>query len=218
MTTNDGGVLLGSNCPESYYGPALGGWSLFCVLDDVPDEPDADTSVRNARQRAMGIDYARENLERIPVVVVARVARLLDLYALDNLVVQDVGEERERWASWAGIVCFWILAPLAVVGLLRIRRSHRAVLVAPVVVSLATAVLFYGAHRMRISAEPSIVVGAAVSLSAGWSRLCMATRGDHRGRRAGADPEAGSERPSPLSAPASSSTTTSIPARWRSLN
>ena len=88
------------------------------------------------------------------MVAVKRVGRSLDLFALDNLVHQDVGEDRERWASWAGIASFWALAPLAVLGAAKTRRRDRAVLLIPVMIALATTVAIYGGHRIRSSAEP----------------------------------------------------------------
>ncbi len=75
-------------------------------------------------------------------MVVKRVGRALDLFALDNMVHGDAGEERERWVSWSGIVSFWVLAPLAVFGAVRTRRRDRAVLLIPVVIALATTVSF----------------------------------------------------------------------------
>ena len=102
--------------------------------------------------------------------VVARVARGLDLYALDNMVHQDVGEERPRWASWAGIVSFWSLACCAVVGFRRCRPEAKVLLWVPVVVAATATVLFYGGHRIRSSAEPVIVVAAAIAIEGWWSR------------------------------------------------
>ena len=177
LTTNDGSTLVGANCDETYRGPALGGWSLFCVFDN-PGPDGADDSVRTAEQRRIALSYVRDNVTRVPVVVLARVARTADLYGLGNLVDQDVGEERDRWASWAGIVSWWLLAPVAAFGLTLVRRRHAWVLAMPVVAVAVTTVLFYGTHRIRSPLEPVVVVGAAVAI-AHWSR-----------RRERAEPEA----------------------------
>jgi 4-amino-4-deoxy-L-arabinose transferase-like glycosyltransferase len=170
LTTNEGPALLGTNCDEVYYGPNIGAWSIFCVVHGTPDRPYADTSVRSAVQRSAGLHYVRTHLRRVPVVVTARVARLFDVYGLHNLVFQDVGEERQAWLSWSGIVCFWVLAPLAAIGLRRVTRRHRAVLLVPVAAAVLTSMMLYGAHRMRIGAEPVVVVGAAVVLAEWWRR------------------------------------------------
>jgi 4-amino-4-deoxy-L-arabinose transferase-like glycosyltransferase len=169
LTTNEGGALLGANCDDTYYGPAQGGWSLFCLDDGPGTRPNEDTSMRAARQRHEALSYVRQHLTRVPIVVMQRVARSLDLFALDDLVRGDVGEERERWAAWAGIISFWLLAPVAAFGAMSTRRRDRAVLLIPVMIALATTVMVYGGHRIRSSAEPAIVVLAAIALEQ-WTR------------------------------------------------
>jgi 4-amino-4-deoxy-L-arabinose transferase-like glycosyltransferase len=169
LTTNDGPVLLGANCDETYYGPAQGGWSLFCVVNDPGTRPNEDPSTRSARQRREAVSYARHHVRELPSVVVKRVGRALDLFALDSMVHGDAGEERERWASWAGIVSFWLLAPLAAFGAMKTRRRDRAVLLIPVMIAAATTVLIYGGHRLRSTAEPSIVILAAIAIGH-WQR------------------------------------------------
>jgi 4-amino-4-deoxy-L-arabinose transferase-like glycosyltransferase len=164
LTTNEGGALLGANCVDSYYGPSQGGWSLLCLVDDPNNDPSEDTSMRAARQRREALTYAREHLSSVPRVELQRLGRSLDLFALGDMVRGDVGEERERWAAWAGVVSFWLLAPLAAVGAVRTRRRDRAVLLIPVLIVLVTTVVIYGGHRIRSSAEPSIVILASVAI------------------------------------------------------
>ena len=108
--------------------------------------------------------------------------RTADLYGLHDLVFQDVGEERWRWASWAGIASFWVMAPAAVFGLIRLRRRARWLLLGPVAVVAVTTVVFYGAHRIRSSAEPTVVIGAAAAVVALTDRL-RARRVDRPGSR-----------------------------------
>ena len=175
LTTNEGPLWLGANCDEAYYGPALGGWSLFCVVNAHVGENGEDPSVRSAQQRRLGIDYARHHLTRLPVVMAARVGRTLDLYDVSGLVHGDVGEERERVVTWAGVVSFWLLAPLAAIGWWGLRRLYRAVLLLPVLVVVVTTIVFYGGHRIRASAEPAIVILAACALDQWWRRLEGAT-------------------------------------------
>ncbi len=170
LTTNDGTTLLGANCADSYHGPDTGGWSLFCVLD-AGGPPGEDPAVRSARQRRLAARYVLDHAGRVPVVVAARVGRLADLAGVRNMVAGDVGEERPRWASWAGVVSFWILAPLAAIGLWRLAPPERWVLLAPVVSVLVTAVAFYAAHRIRTPAEPTIVVGAGLVVGPSVARM-----------------------------------------------
>ncbi len=168
LTTNEGPALLGANCDDTYDGPAEGGWSLFCLFDPV-ERSNEDPSTRSARQRHQALSYMRHHASSVPVVVVKRVARSLDLYALGDMVRGDVGEERERWAAWAGIVSFWVLVPLAAVGSVATRRRDRAVLLIPVIIAFAATVAIYGGHRIRSSAEPSIVILAAIAIGH-WQR------------------------------------------------
>jgi hypothetical protein len=164
LTTNEGGALYGANCDDTYYGPAQGGWSLLCLVNDPFNDPAEDTSQRAARQRREAIDYVRDHLSSLPRVELQRVGRTLDLFALRDMVRGDAGEERERWAAWLGIVSFWVLAPIAVFGAIKTRRRDRVVLLIPVMIALVTTVVIYGGHRIRSSAEPSLVVFAAVAI------------------------------------------------------
>jgi hypothetical protein len=168
LTTNDGTTLLGANCPQVYSGPILGGWVVDCVTADPQYFLEEEPSVRSARQRSLGVHYALDHVGAWPKVVAARVARSVDLFGLDQLVAQDVGEERPRWASWAGIAAFWVMAVASVFGAMRLRRRDRSLLLVPVVVAMVTTVLFYGAHRIRSSAEPSIVIFSAVAVASMW--------------------------------------------------
>jgi 4-amino-4-deoxy-L-arabinose transferase-like glycosyltransferase len=164
LTTNEGGALLGANCDDAYFGPSQGGWSLLCLVNDPGNNPDEDPSMRAARQRREALSYARAHLSTLPKVELQRIGRSLDLFALGDMVRGDVGEERERWAAWAGIVSFWLLAPMAAIGARVIRRRDRAVLLIPVMIALVTTVVIYGGHRIRSTAEPSIVIMAAIAI------------------------------------------------------
>lgn len=164
LSTNDGTTLIGANCPETYSSAALGGWSLFCVLE-VQGPPGADDSVRARIQRDTAISYARHHWTRLPLVGLARLGRTIDVFKVGNLVHQDEGEEKAAWAIWSGIVCWWVLAPLAALGLIRVaQRRERAVLLVPVAIVMITSVVFYGTHRLRLTMEPVVVIGAALFL------------------------------------------------------
>lgn len=172
MSTNDGTTLLGANC-QTTYEVDLGGWDIRC-LEPVPTDDSMDASVRSKLRRDIALDYVRDNLERVPLVVVARMGRLLDVYGLSSLVDLDVGEEKAAWAVWTAIVMWWGLAALAAFGWWEGRgRDRRAWwwLAVPLGTVVVTTVLFYGAHRLRIPAEPVIVVLAAVGLVALHDRV-----------------------------------------------
>ena len=164
LTTNEGGALLGANCDDTYFGPAQGGWSLLCLINDPGNGSDHDTSARTARQRHEALGYVRHHLSSVPRVELQRMGRSLDLFALRDMVRGDVGEERERWAAWAGIASFWLLAPMAAAGIFGARRRDRVILLIPVLIAIATTVVIYGGHRIRSAAEPAIVILAAIAV------------------------------------------------------
>jgi hypothetical protein len=174
LSTNDGTTLLGANCPRTYE-VDVGGWDIRC-LDAVPNDDTIDASLRSAERRDVAVDYVRDHLGRVPVVVLARVGRALDLYGLGSLVALDRGEEKADWAVWAGIVCWWALAIAALFGWRRlgtdeVTRRSRWWLAVPVLTVLLTSILFYGAHRIRAPAEPAIVLLAAVAAVEAWDRV-----------------------------------------------
>jgi 4-amino-4-deoxy-L-arabinose transferase-like glycosyltransferase len=168
LTTNDGSTLMGANCDDMYSGGNAGGWTILCVhYDQSMQEP----SVRSAYMRTQGLHYVRTHLRGVPHVVAARLGRSLDLYGLSDMLHQDVGEERPRWAAIAGIGAFWVLALVAAAGALLTRRRDRWLLLLPIVVALVASVVFYGGHRIRSTAEPSIVLLAAVAVAPRIDRL-----------------------------------------------
>ena len=183
LTTNDGTTLLGANCDPTYNGEGVGGWNLSCVLVDPAYRMDEEPSVRSARQRSTAVHYVRGHLREVPLVVFARVERTLDLHGLSDLVHQDVGEERPEWAAWVGIVSFWMMAVASVFGARRLGARSRWLLLLPCLVVGCTTVLFYGGHRIRSSAEPSLVLFSAVALAAGIEAV-----GGRRGVDRGVDP------------------------------
>ncbi|MEI7618772.1 MAG: glycosyltransferase family 39 protein [Actinomycetota bacterium] len=161
MSTNEGTTWLGANCPLTYGGPGLGGWNLDCLAFGNPP-PHEDSAQRSTRRRREAIAFARAHSSRLPVVVAARLLRASDLYGLDESIRADVGEERPRWGIWAGILSWWILAPMAALGLWQVRRGVRYIVMVPVVGAVVVAVVFYGAHRLRAPIEPVVVLGAAM--------------------------------------------------------
>jgi 4-amino-4-deoxy-L-arabinose transferase-like glycosyltransferase len=171
LTTNSSTTLIGANCPEVYAGPGIGSWSVLCVLDNLAEPLDGDASVRAEQQQRAAVRYALDHADRVPVVVLARVARSADLWGYSDLVHQDVGEERARWAVWAGIVSWLVMAPLAALGLRRLDPVPRRVLAAPIVSVFVVSAIYYGAHRIRAPLEPAVVVLAATALAAiPWRR------------------------------------------------
>jgi hypothetical protein len=174
LTTNDGTTLLGANCEDAYYGSDIGGWSLFCVVEEGSALGE-DPGSRSARHRRMAISYARDHAGRLPLIGAARLGRGLDVVGIDNQVNGDVGEERYRWASWSGVVSWWGMGVLAVLGVRRVTGPVLWVLLTPVAGVAITTVVFYGAHRIRAPMEPVVVVLAAIALATIAARREAAT-------------------------------------------
>ncbi len=170
ISTGLGPVLLGANCPQTYFGPSLGSWSLSCSIG-VP--PAADQSVESALQTAAAERYAKSHLGRLPVVVLARVGRVWDFYEPLQMVDVTVNEGRPIPASFAGLLAYYLLLPAAAVGAVALRR--RRVRIWPMLVIAAevtfVAAACFGLIRFRAEFEVPLVVLAAVGLDAGWRRL-----------------------------------------------
>jgi hypothetical protein len=170
VSTGQGPVLLGANCPATYAGYNLGSWSLQC---SVAVRPAADPSVESARQQHKALSYLDHHLGRLPVVVAARVGRLWDLYRPIQMAQVDVNEGRPYWASLAGLAVYYLLLPLGVAGVVVAVRRRATVwpLLVPAGVLTVVSAVGYGLVRFRAPFEPCLVVLAAVSLGAAWERV-----------------------------------------------
>jgi 4-amino-4-deoxy-L-arabinose transferase-like glycosyltransferase len=177
LTTNDGTTWLGANCDESYNGSGTGGWNLICVISEPQFSADEEPSVRSARLRSLALDYARAHAADIPRVMLARVGRTLDVYGVRDLIRADVGEERPRLWAWAGVPAFWLLALTSPWGARRLARRERWLLLLPVATVLFTTVVFYGGHRIRSTAEPTLVLLAALAAAPLIERLLIERQG-----------------------------------------
>ena len=164
MSTNEGSTWQGANCSLTYHGPGVGGWNLLCLTEPAPDANE-DASQRSQRRRHEAFTFMRANITRLPVVVAARALLGADLWGWHETIRADVGEERPRWAIWAGIVCWLLLAPLAAVGWRRLRRGPRFIVAVPAIGVAMVTLMFYGSHRLRAPLEPMVVLCAALFLA-----------------------------------------------------
>jgi 4-amino-4-deoxy-L-arabinose transferase-like glycosyltransferase len=165
ISNNSAGIWVGSNCPSVYYGSLIGSWQFACYGKTPPP---GDESVRFAEYRTRGLDYMKDHLGRLPVVVAARVGRLLDVYKpWEQGAYINRGEGRHMRATHLGLVFYWCLIPFAIVGALLLRRRRERallVLLAPIALVLLVAIATYGSTRFRFAAEPALVVLGAVSV------------------------------------------------------
>lgn len=174
MTTNQGVTLAGGWC-DSATTTFLGGWDLYCVIparDAVRASPPPagkttwdELSVDRKLTRS-SLAYAREHLSEVPKIVAARLGRTFGVYRLDQELEFDYHEGRDKGTQRAGQILYLILLPFAVYGAFRVGRRYLPVLLAGPIVAAISAAIFYGSTRMRVSAEPAIVVLAAVGIVA----------------------------------------------------
>ena len=201
VANNIGTAIDGANCRLVYSGDQIGLWrSTFGVKDPSigPDEcfegfdigaRGFDEAAASVKHRDDGLDYARDHLERVPVVAAARVLRAFGLFRVSQQIDVESFEGRSRTWQWLGLVMWWLLLPFAIGGLVLMRRARERIwpLVSTVVAATISIVLTYGNQRFRIAAEPAVLVLAAVAIV----QLCTRAAG---GARVAAEAPAGAPR------------------------
>jgi 4-amino-4-deoxy-L-arabinose transferase-like glycosyltransferase len=184
LSTGNGYALLGANCPQTYSGPDLGSWSLSCSFS-APAH--GDESVEAAKAQHAAVQFAQHHTDRVPVVVLARVGRLWDLYQPIQMADSDANEGRPTPASLAGLGFYYALLPLGIAGIAIYRRRQvgQWFLLVPAGVLTLVAAVFYGSVRFRAPFEVCLVVLAAPPLVLVGQRLGRRVA-DHRSGRRGA--------------------------------
>ena len=175
VSTNDGLTLAGANCPSVYYGASTGFWSLACGQNPPP----GDQSQVSSALRRRGLDYMKQHLSRVPLVVLARLGRTWSLFRPLDMVKFNTGEDREEWVTRLGLVAYYPTLVLAIAGAVVLwRRRARAVLWAvlvPVIIVTINTVVTYGQTRFRAGAEPALALLAAFGAVALYTRLRRVT-------------------------------------------
>jgi 4-amino-4-deoxy-L-arabinose transferase-like glycosyltransferase len=164
LSTNDGFALAGSNCDSVYFGDGIGLTDLTCPGRN----PHGDQSVDSRIYRDRAFDYIRAHKKRAVLVAAARVGRTWSLFRPWDMVNYNKGEGREGSVTILGLIMYYPLLVGAVAGWVVMRRRRRRswpLLVPVLIVTIASAVT-YGQTRFRVAAEPSLVVLAAVAISA----------------------------------------------------
>lgn len=204
MSTNGGLTVMTTNCNAPYYvkvGFFDPGCATRCEAESADEITYSECGYRVARE------YATDNLGRIPVVAVARVARVWNLYDPETDVNYAVAGGLDRRFGQAGVAMFLVLLVLAIAGavLLRRRGGPLLVLLAPVVMVTVAAALTLGFSRYRAAADVAVLVLAAVALDGLIARLQVMRR-ESAGRP---------WRRRSASSATAASTTSEISAGWR---
>ncbi len=193
LATDAGLSLAATNCDETYSGASLGWWSPSCVVNVALVKRDgecravrAHSAVAKRRQtcdpsesdgvwRQRAFDYIGDHLDRFPVVLLARLGRMWELYHpgspwgeinVDQKIAFDITEGRSEGAARLALAQFYMLAPFAIAGgvLLWRRKQTLAPLIALPILTSITALYAFGNTRYRTVAEPALVALGAVTV------------------------------------------------------
>ncbi len=165
LSTDSGSTVASANCGPTYSGTWLGYEDVFCLSHVTPNT--LDESVADAKLRHVGLTYARAHVTRVPIVVVARAARELGLFKpLQQLRLERQINGRPYDPAFVGLLMFYVLSLLAVVGAVTLRRRRitlvpfLGILVGVIVTSMIT----FGETRYRVPLDVAVVVLGAVAL------------------------------------------------------
>ncbi len=199
VLSDDGGLTLaGSYCSNTFNpkDPTYGGYSHKCIftrsggiLKDTkpPGKSGAWTELTlNNALTSIAERYARTHLGAMPRIVLAREEAV---WGFGNQAFQlrfAMDEGRVRGFEQLGRILDLILFPFVIVGTVgTLRRSWRrfVIIAVPLIVVALNAAIFYGSTRLRVAAEPSLAILAAVGLVAvaTWVQGTL----DHRSASAG---------------------------------
>lgn len=171
VSTEDGPVIAGANCDLTYRGRDTGYWHSACVGLRGEGNP----AVRSDRLRRQGLDYARDHAGRLPVVEAVRLLRTFGLWQPVRHVY--FAEGRAMPGRPLAVAACWAVLGLGIAGAiaLRRRRLELAVLLAPVLLAVATTLIAFGYSRFRYAADVALIVLAAILIDRLLRRRAAAT-------------------------------------------
>lgn len=132
-----------------------------------PDPLTLDESERDKVSRDFASRYLADNKRQLPVVMLARVGRMWDVYAPgQNTQLNWQVEGRGELASIVGLWVYYAQLPLALGGLVVLvrRRIPVSPLLAMAGVITVTAAITFGVTRYRVPADVMIAILAAVGI------------------------------------------------------
>jgi hypothetical protein len=174
LSDNFGYTLLTASCDTTYYGPSTGYWDFGCAFDYV-NEIDAahnDRSRNDALYRDKALDYIESHKSRVPIVVLARVARFTGIWDLTQdfhqVDMDRLVEGREDFVAWGGLVGWFVMMPFAIYGLVAMRRRRITLIpvLAPYAAVLVAVIALFYMNRYRASTEAVLCLLAAVGVDA----------------------------------------------------
>jgi len=169
--TDSAKTLAGANCATTFRGPRIGLWDVSCETStDWPRVTESDAVQANRRKAT---HFVRTHLSRAPVVASVRVLRTAGLWSPRQQRDFETVESRSRTWQWFAWWCYLLALPFAAWGLVRlVRRNPAAWAVAGLFVGIAVAsALSDGNQRIRLAAEPELLLCAVVGANALWSKV-----------------------------------------------
>jgi 4-amino-4-deoxy-L-arabinose transferase-like glycosyltransferase len=164
VSTNLGMTLCGANNQTTYSGSQIGLWNpQLC--------PSHGWALNEAAQNTFwtrtSFAYAVHHSLQLPVVALARLARMLGIYAPAQTVdfEQRVGA-RPTLVSWAIVLLFPLIVGMALYGIVILRRQHSFVtpLIGTLVMAVVFAITISADLRLRVPADVALVILAAVAV------------------------------------------------------
>lgn len=205
LSTGDGSTLLAGNCaPGSFTGGRLGFWDNTCTFRLARQYPDYDEADLNRVLRKSALSNVRAEADRLPIVVPARVGRMLAVFRPSQTVAFVADWMKvDTWLIWAWVASFWVVLALAVMGTAIALRSRIPIwpLVAPVVVAVVVSAAYYGEPRYHTLADLGILVLAGFAIDRVVSMFTRRASTHARGRTGSVVPS-----PDPLPAAPTGST------------
>jgi 4-amino-4-deoxy-L-arabinose transferase-like glycosyltransferase len=166
LSDQSGQTMAASWCDAGFYGDTLGYKSYDCLTRWTEEGEPSGT----------WLSYGRDHVERVPVVLTARVLRVWGLFRPAQQVKLEQRFGAEQSLTWATFTVGWVLLALGTAGALRLRRQGTPIfpLVAPIAVATLSIALTFGQLRYRAPVEPALAL-----LAAGlWARPPPPTPGD----------------------------------------
>jgi 4-amino-4-deoxy-L-arabinose transferase-like glycosyltransferase len=168
-------LLASANCDPAYHGRLVGSFSIDCTTRAERAERTRgdESQVAVGLQRA-AVRYIEHHLGRVPVVVAARLGRVLDVFrAGQNLTLREYEYGVEPSVATAALATYYLLAATAIIGAVILHRRHRpllSLLAVPAIVVVSTAIT-YGSTRFRAPAELVLAVLAAIAIDSVIARV-----------------------------------------------
>jgi hypothetical protein len=171
LSQDYGPVLAGANCAATASGGLDGWWSSAC-LAQVPVAGQAERVATDDQVRAAR-SYVSHHPGTAVGVAAVRLGRLWNVYRPLQTADLEAATGRPVWVSRLGLWYFFVLAPVALVGAVVLRRRRLLLFpfVALIVLASVTAVLAFGDARFAVEADVALAMLAGVGLDAAATRV-----------------------------------------------